>query len=147
MTVVARRSEGEVIPAGPSVSLVKVPATATDGRASVIEMRLDAGWDGPPPHLHDQTDHIWYVIEGVVEVRLGSDKWDLEAGDVAWVPHGQTHSFGTAAARAVMLQIDTPRALDAYFRDLAAAFPRGTTPDPVIVAEIMARHDTRPISM
>lgn len=147
MAVLTRQGEGETIPAGPSMNRAKVPATATDGRASVIEMTLDAAWEGPPPHLHDQIDHIWYVVEGSVEIRLGDERFDLRPGDVAWVPRGQAHSFGTRDQPAVMLQVDTPRALDAYFRDLAQAFPRGSRSDPAVVAAIMSRHDTRPILM
>ena len=147
MAVLMRNGEGETIPAGPSTSLVKVPAAATEGRASVIEMSLDADWEGPPPHLHDQIDHIWYVVDGSVEVRLGDGQFQLGPGDVAWVPHGEAHSFGTTDRSAVMLQIDTPRALDAYFRDLAKAFPRGTKPDPAVVADIMRRHDTHSLQM
>jgi len=70
---------------------------------------------------------------------------ELMAGDVAWVPHGEAHSFATGAVGATLLECDTPRPLDGYFRDLAEAFPRGTRPDPTIVSKIMARHDTYPI--
>lgn len=144
--VVTRTNEGESIPAGPSVSRVKVAGSATGGRASVIEMTLDAGWEGPPPHIHDEIDHVWFVVTGQVRLRLGTEELLLRAGDAAWVPHGQPHSFSTGSDEATMLQVDTPRPLDAYFRDLAEAFPRGTRPDPSTVREIMARHDTRPIA-
>ena len=144
--LVTRRNEGEAIPAGPSVSRIKISGASTSGRASVVEMVLDAGWDGPPPHIHDEIDHVWFVVTGQMQVKLGDDELDLSAGDVAWIPHGQPHTFATGPEPATMVQFDTPRPLDAYFRDLAEAFPRGTRPDPLIVGEIMARHDTRPIA-
>lgn len=143
--VVVKAGEGEVIPAGPSVSLVKVAGEQADGRTSVIEMNLDPGWDGPSAHVHAEVDHVWVVMEGTVEVTVEGSDYRLGRGDVAWVPHGHTHRFGTGDSEATMMQIDTPRSLDGYFRDLAAAFPRGTRPEPALVTEIMARHDTRPV--
>jgi quercetin dioxygenase-like cupin family protein len=140
--LVTRSDEGQLILAGPSVSAVKVSGSVTEDRASVIEMTLDAAWQGPPPHIHNEIDHVWYVVNGRVRARFGDDEIELSPGDVAWVAHGQPHSFATGAEQATMLQIDTPRALDAYFWDLADAFPRGTRPDARLVGEIMARHDT-----
>lgn len=107
-------------------------------------MSLDADWEGPPPHIHDEIDHVWVVVAGEVRLRLGGEELLVGSGDVAWVPHGQPHSLSTGGEAATMLQVDTPRPLDAYFRDLAEAFPRGTRPDPSTVIAIMARHDTRP---
>ena len=46
--VVRQPGEGEVLRAGPTVSVVKVAGTSTDDRLGVVEMHLEAGWDGPP---------------------------------------------------------------------------------------------------
>lgn len=81
--LVTRSDEGQLIPAGPSVSTVKVSGSVTDGRASVIEMMLDAGWQGPPPHIHNEIDHVWYVVNGRVRARFGDDEIELSPGDVA----------------------------------------------------------------
>lgn len=147
-TFVSTTEDSEAIPAGPAVTLVRVPGDATGARTSAVEMRIDAGWEGPPPHVHDVVDHLWYVLEGEVTVALGDEPpRTCGRGACAFVPVGVPHTFSTSGTDGVtMLQVDTGQPLDGYFRDLAAAFPPGHPVDRTKVGEIMRRHDTRPVS-
>ena len=43
-----------------------------------------------------------------------------------------------------LLEVDTPRPLDAYLDELTAAFPAGAAVDQAGVAAIQRRHDTLP---
>lgn len=139
--------EGEVLAAGPSHNRVRVPGDATGGRLSVIEMRIDGGWGGPPPHVHDEVEHVWFVLDGEVELTIGDRVERYGEGSCVFVPAGVPHTFSTSTGGAVrILEIDSPRPLDGYFRDLAAAFPAGRPPDPEAVRAIMRRHDTRAVS-
>ena len=45
---------------------------------------------------------------------------------------------------ALLLEVDTPRPLDAYLDELTAAFPAGAAVDQAVVAAIQRRHDTLP---
>lgn len=139
--------EGKRLVAGPTTTLVKVPGATTDGRLSAVEMHLDGGWEGPPPHRHERIDHLWWVLDGEVAFQIGDTTNRATAGTCVFVPAGATHGFSTAGgAGAVVLQVDTPEALDGYFADLAAAFPNATPPVPAVVGEIMHRHDTHPVN-
>lgn len=89
---------------------------------------------------------MFLVLNGTVYVTIGDERHVLEAGDVAWVPRGEVHGFGTGGTSGTLLAVDTPQPLDGYFRDLMAAFPPGTRPDPEIAGQIMARHDTHRIA-
>lgn len=144
--VVRRPGEGDELVAGPTVSIVKVGRDATGGRLSVVEMRIGAGWSGPPPHVHDRIDHLWWVLAGDVALTVADEVVIASAGACLFVPAGTPHGFSTADSDGVVvLQIDSPQALDGYFRDLADAFPDTAPPDPAVVGEIMRRHDTRPV--
>lgn len=143
---ITRCQDGEVIKAGPSVNRIAVAGADTAGRASVIEMSLDANWDGPPPHFHDRVDHTFVVIDGTVHLVVGGQRHLLHAGDVAWVSRGDVHNFSTTDHPVTLLEIDTGQPMDGYFRDLAAAFSPGTRPDPRVAGEIMARHDTHRVT-
>lgn len=146
MTVTCCAGEGELLAAGPTRTIVKVPGEAADGRLGVVEMHISAGWEGPPPHVHKVVEHVWYVLSGTVELTLGEQVERYDAGACVYVPAGTPHRFSTSGCPdAVILQIDTPQALDGYFRDLVEAFPAGRPVDPVMVGEIMRRHDTYPI--
>lgn len=147
MATISASGEGERIPAGPTVSIVRVPGADTDEQASVVELHLDAGWEGPPPHVHGEVAHCWYVLEGEVTLCIDGRNGHYGAGACLWVPAGTPHGFTTAdGPAAIVLQVDTGRALDGYLRDLREAIPRGTPPDPTTIAEIMSRHDTIPVN-
>ena len=138
--------EGEELRAGPTVSVVKVPGTANDGQLGVVEMRLDAGWEGPPLHVHKHVHHIWYVLEGDVMFNVAGQSDRYPKGSCLYVPAAVPHGFSTrGGGSATVLQVDTPRSLDGYFRDLAQSFPPGQPVDPAAVAAVMRRHDTYPV--
>ena len=141
----ANDTNEERLTAGPTVTVVKVAGEETGGKRSVVEMHLEAGWSGPPLHAHETVEHTWYIVDGAVTLTVGDDVRTYGKGDALTVPAGTPHGFSTATTDgAVVLEVDTP-ALDGYFRDLAEAFPAGGPPDPAVIAEIMGRHDTRPI--
>lgn len=145
--IVRQPGEGEILRAGPTVSVVKVAGTSNGDRLGAVEMHLEAGWDGPPAHVHEQVDHLWYVLAGEVQLTIDDRRDRYAEGSCLFVPAGTPHAFGTSdTSQAVMLQVDTPRSLDGYFRELVEAFPPGVAPDPARIAAIMRRHDTRPVS-
>lgn len=144
--MIKRPGEGEQLDAGPTTTVVKVSGAATGGRLGFVEMRIDAGWAGPPPHVHRRVCHVWYVLEGALQLTIGEETGLHGAGTSVFVPAGTPHGFGTPEGRpAVLLQVDTPMALDGYFRELTDAFPPGRPVDPDLVGEIMRRHDTIPV--
>ena len=139
-------SSGEVLVIGPTRTVVKVAGASARSRLSVVEMHLPAGWAGPPPHVHDVVDHVWYVVAGQVDLVVGGARTRAGAGDVALIPRGVDHTFSTLdCGPATLLEVDTGRPLDGYFRDLEHIL--GTGPiDAVAVGEVMRRHDTRPVA-
>lgn len=146
LPIVRSPGEGDELIAGPTVSVVKVPGTATDDRLGIVEMHLDAGWEGPPPHVHERVHHVWYVLSGEVTFNVAGESDRYRPGSCIYVPAGVAHGFSTSGGGSgVVLQMDTPQSLDGYFRDLVKAFPPGQPVDPAAVGEIMRRHDTFPI--
>jgi len=112
----------------------------------VMEIEVAPGFAGPPLHVHAQIDHVLYVLDGSVAVRIGDQSSVLEAGGCVFIPHGTPHTFGSAGDRpARLLELDTPRTLDAYFRDLTKRFPPGAAIDPAEIGEIQRQYDTTPI--
>jgi uncharacterized cupin superfamily protein len=111
-------------------------------------MELGPGFAGPPQHHHQHVHHVWYLLSGRVHVVVDADRTELLPGDFAFVPRGCGHTFANLGAEpARLLQVDTPRTLDGYFTELAAAFPAGTPVDPRVVADIQHRHDTLPVDL
>ncbi|WP_066411196.1 cupin domain-containing protein [Halorubrum aethiopicum] len=47
-----------------------------------VRLRLDAG-ESVPAHTHPDRRVLLYVVDGVVELRVGDEEHELSAGDVA----------------------------------------------------------------
>jgi mannose-6-phosphate isomerase-like protein (cupin superfamily) len=144
-TVILRPGEGRVIPIGrSSVRLLTIGSDTAD-ISSVEELKVPAGFGGPPAHYHDKTNHSWYVIEGELRLTVRGEPFDLAPGGFVHVPTGISHTFANVTSHdARMVEFTTPAGFDRYLEELAAAFPAGAEMDPDVVIEIMARHDTYP---
>ena len=46
-----------------------------------------------PLHLHREDDEAWYVLEGVLRVKVGNDDVELRAGSGVLVPCGTQHTY------------------------------------------------------
>jgi quercetin dioxygenase-like cupin family protein len=84
------------------------------GTLAILEFVLPAGAE-PPPHIHTLEDETFYVLEGVLEVRIGETLHVLTAGDTIFAPRNIAHSFKIATEKARFLNLITPGTLWAYF--------------------------------
>jgi quercetin dioxygenase-like cupin family protein len=108
--------EGPTIegPAGGPLTF-KVRGEQTEGRLTVFENVIAPG-DGPPAHLHEAQDESWYVLEGELRFKLGSEMHSAPAGSFVFVPRGTVHAFqnvGEAPAR--ILVIFNPSGMESFF--------------------------------
>jgi len=69
------------------------------GDSFVIAEWKDAGGPPGPPrwiaplHLHRSDDEAWYVLEGALCVRLGTEVIEARAGSSVLVPRGTAHTY------------------------------------------------------
>jgi quercetin dioxygenase-like cupin family protein len=62
-----------------------------DAEASeVFVVVLDPG-EGPPLHVHDDTEQIFYVLEGAGELQVGRRSQAVNPGDVVRIPRHTPH--------------------------------------------------------
>jgi quercetin dioxygenase-like cupin family protein len=113
-------------------------ADTTGGHYSLFHVFIPAGPPGPLPHIHNDADEFFFVLEGRVEV-LFEDAWhELRAGQFRHLPRGTRHTFQnvtTDAAR--MLSGFVPSGFERFFRDFGhSARPEDVEPLPVQEAEI-----------
>jgi mannose-6-phosphate isomerase-like protein (cupin superfamily) len=64
----------------------------------IAEWRDPGGLPGPPrliapPHLHRSDDEAWYVLEGILRVRVGKEEVEANAGSAVFVPRGTPHTY------------------------------------------------------
>lgn len=113
---------------------VKLLATGetTDGRYALIEILMPVGVDGPPPHIHQDCDESFHVLEGEIEVLRGDTWTRLGKNGLALVPRGTLHTFrnvGHVAAQ--VLSVFTPCGFEKFFREMGTPAPAAITPETI----------------
>ena len=64
----------------------------TDGAYFVMEGMVPPD-GGPPPHIHHNQVETFYIVEGQMEILLGDQVYQANAGDFVHVSKGTTHRF------------------------------------------------------
>ncbi|HEV1992251.1 MAG TPA: cupin domain-containing protein [Candidatus Dormibacteraeota bacterium] len=88
---------------------------------SLTEWEMQVGSQGPPIHIHHETDEGFYVMEGHFGFVLDGVTTYGKPGTHVLAPKGHSHSFWNAGVRpAKCLCIVSPPGLEKYFRELAS---------------------------
>jgi quercetin dioxygenase-like cupin family protein len=61
---------------------------------------------GPPLHVHAVQEDTFFVLDGVLTVRLGDEVVELHPGDFATAPPGVPHSFTNTQADHVVRAVN-----------------------------------------
>jgi mannose-6-phosphate isomerase-like protein (cupin superfamily) len=121
--------EGEYL--DPSGSLIlRVPATATGGAYSVLELTLGPG-QGAPLHVHRREDEIFYVLSGECQVSDVHGPRTALPGSVAVFARGTPHAFRNTGAEPCRVAITAvPGGLEHFFVAINEAVAAGqATPE------------------
>jgi quercetin dioxygenase-like cupin family protein len=44
-----------------------------------------------PPHIHEREHELFYLLEGAMRFYTPEKAFDVQAGGVAFLPHGKPH--------------------------------------------------------
>ena len=122
-----RPEEGEVLDYGDGdITLILASGDATDGAFTVVEHRLAAGAEGPPPHYHEQLCDAFYVLEGELTLRIGGRTETAPSGSFACFPPGVVHTFSNPSDQPVrVLNVNAPGGWDRVLRAVVTASSSG----------------------
>lgn len=121
--------------AGDTLSF-KATAAETGGAYTLIEVVAAPG-GGPPPHIHDNEDETFYVLDGAFEIVIGERVVRAQRGVFALVPRGTVHRFRCIGDRpGRMLILFTPGGIERFFREAGRAAVGALPAPPVDAAEI-----------
>ena len=96
------------------VYTVLIAGDQTDGRYTLIDMRVPDG-GGPPPHRHD-FEELFTILDGEIEFTFRGETTVARAGTSVNIPANAPHNFRNASGReARMLCMCTPAGQDEYF--------------------------------
>ena len=106
--IVLAPGQGRAYPMGRIAAVFKADGEETQSRYSISEWWLEPRTQGPGGHSHDEDD-VFYVIEGVMSLRVGDDWVDCARGSFVLVPGGVTHDFeNRGSVRAGVLNFSLP---------------------------------------
>ncbi len=131
--------EGKRLQILAETAFLKLGSSETAGLFSVME-----GWTppgaGPPLHRHSREDETFYILDGVYEFTVGTEKFPAPAGSVVFGPRGIFHTFkNSGASPARMLIFAQPAGIDQFFEELSDSLAQGP-PDPAKLAQLAARY-------
>jgi mannose-6-phosphate isomerase-like protein (cupin superfamily) len=115
-------------------------AEHTGGLFSLLELLTPPG-AAPPPHVHEDSDETFHVLEGEYEIVLGDQVHEAGPGTTVYGPRGLRHGFrnvGEGPAR--MLCVATPGGIESMFEGLARILADPGGPNRERIGELVARH-------
>jgi mannose-6-phosphate isomerase-like protein (cupin superfamily) len=128
--------EGKLLP---RIGLLKASSLQTDGAFEIIEY---TGPAAPPPHIHEQRDEAFFVLNGLFKFILGTEVIEATPGAFIFVPRGTRHGFSLeGTGRALLLVI--PAGLEGFFEELGRDLEAGRSSDE-IRASLAGKYDSRP---
>lgn len=139
------RDEGEHFHFLNHLMTTKVSADASGGQLTAMEFVGERGF-GPPLHLHDQEDELFYIVDGEIRFSCGDVEAVHTAGATVWLPRGRPHQFQILSDTARVFQVTTPGRFDTFVAALGRPIDGPELPDPIEidparVAQVCAAHD------
>ncbi len=121
---------------GGSVRIL-IDGEASGGQCCVFECPVPPG-DGPPLHVHEHEDELFYVVRGRFKFSIDGREVVGEPGFFGCAPRGSVHAFRNVGAEVGLLHVTcTPSGLEVPFRAVRLPEP-GSDRAPLTPDEVMA---------
>ena len=115
-------------------------AEETGGGFSVLEHPMPPRRLAAPVHKHSREDEYSFVLEGRMGALLGDEVVYVEAGELAFKPRDQWHTFWNAGDEFCrVLEIISPGGFEHFFAEFGALLERPDF-DPEMLGELGARY-------
>lgn len=79
----------------------------TGGAFDLVLSNMRSGTE-PPPHVHTREHEFFYVLDGTLDVYIGSNVFQVGPGECAFLPMGRPHAFIIRSPKLRMLVLITP---------------------------------------
>jgi quercetin dioxygenase-like cupin family protein len=112
--VVATGDGGEALWGLGGLWIIKVPAAATGGSFSLIEVRMTQS-TGTPLHRHSADEETFIVLDGELAVLADGERVDARPGDIVYVAAGEPHAWRAESPETRFLIIATAQH-EAFYR-------------------------------
>ncbi|WP_336362029.1 cupin domain-containing protein [Halalkalicoccus salilacus] len=135
------RDEGEAVWFAGTLTIIKATGENTQGSFSMVEQLAPPGF-GPPRHVHDEDDEMFYIIEGEAEFESGDLHTQAGPGTTVYLPHGTPHAWRTTE-QTRLIQLTFQTGFEQFFIEMGTPAERMELPpepeEPPDVEAIMNR--------
>jgi quercetin dioxygenase-like cupin family protein len=127
---------------------VKVSGRESGGAFTLIEFSGPRGF-GPPRHVHEREDELFYVLNGEMRVVCGAKEWQVSSGGLVFLPHGIEHAYIVTSETPIRaLQLTSPAGFEDFLSEMGrrrdgVGLPQPQVPDVARHNEV-ARQQGRP---
>lgn len=109
---------------------VLVSSADTNGASSLVELKEMPGYH-TNFHRHNFTDEAFYVLEGMLTVKINNETFDFSAGSYVLIPRGTPHAQGNRGKVPVRVLLTmTPGGFEQAFLDRVELFKTVKPDDP-----------------
>ncbi len=120
----------------------KILSEDTNGEYAVIISHTPPE-GGPPFHVHENEEEMFYVLKGTFEFTFGNRKVTAKEGGMVVLPKNLPHSFkNIGTSEGITMNTITPGGMEKFFDEVAAISKDGP-PDPKQVSEIALKYKIR----
>jgi mannose-6-phosphate isomerase-like protein (cupin superfamily) len=127
--IVLGPGQGRSYPMGRISAVFKADERETESRYSVSEWWLEPKTQGPGAHSHAEDD-LFYVIEGIMSIRVGGEWFEAPKGSFVLVPGGVTHDFeNRGGVRAGVLNFSIPGPFESEMPGIVEWFAKNPPKD------------------
>jgi quercetin dioxygenase-like cupin family protein len=134
------REDGTDISSPGRQSLSLLIGEETAGSLYATDVYLSPGF-GAPPHHQPTEEELWYLLEGQLDVRVGTRSTVLRAGAFAFIPRDTTHTFKSSGTfPAHLLAWNSPAGHERAFEEMGRKAKEGVTAFPAL-REIFKAHE------
>lgn len=118
---------------------LKISGADTDGQLAVFEQTGFTPHGGPPLHIHPFQDEWFYVMEGEYRFQVGTDHYELKAGDTIFLPRKVQHAFVQLTEKGKMIVSYLPAGkMESFFKTTNDWI---TPPTQDEIVKVFADHD------
>ncbi|RNC91865.1 MAG: cupin domain-containing protein [Allomuricauda sp.] len=95
----------------------KLKPHPTTGDFDMVVFETPAGVPGPPPHLHNNYQEAFLILEGEMEFMINGETRVLKAGESVDIPSGILHTFGNkSASPCKWVNVHSPKGFFDFFK-------------------------------
>jgi len=119
----------------------------TVGAVTFGDARIPPRSPGPGRHVHSREDEAIYVVEGVLTVEVGDQRFEVGPETLVWLPRNVPHVFANLSGGLVRtVGVITPSGLEGMFAEQAEYFSQlQGPPDPEVLTAFSVKYGVLPV--